>query len=368
MQLAAKAFQRLQDAWRKIDPWTMRRPDWTWEHEDFRRLPKREKYIKMVWGSLPYVSLSIPIEGTAAYIFPYGHRLDYDDTPRPSITNCDEVVNRALSRNLFFSSNEQRLYGDAYDLIGFLRRATQVAFVLGEAYYRVTWEASSTDEGASWLVAGFDDLPEPTRTDRRSGTLVRSFQIDTWSREQGPRTETLALGEEDLLRVVWSYSPNVAPGKSPLESVVEDVTEIVAFNRRTNAYTYALGALDDHRIFVERSRHIGVVAEQERLRNAKAAMRAKLGVQPDVPVSEYYGVYSYVAFLKKCNLARREILEAFSHQVLLAAAERNGWSCEPKLEYQAGVPDEELNELFAKYKSGTISEKRFFEIIGPRSM
>ena len=364
-----KAYRRLRQMWRSIDPWTIRPPDWAWEHEEIPHLPKSEKYFGMVYGGLPSLTLSSAIESTAGYIFPYGQRLDFDDRPKPSVADCDGIVNQVLSRGLLFPANDRSMYADAYDVIGLLRQATQAAFIFGETFYHVIWEKANTDHGEFWLVSRFNDLPsEPSRVDRRQGALVRSFDIDTWSLPEGSRKETLVLQEEDLLRLIWSYSPGVAPGRSPLDNIVKEVMQIAAFNRRTMAYTYALGAQDDHRIFVERSRSVRFKTEQDRLRCAEVGIRAKLGVQPDAPVSEYYGVYSYVNFLKMCNRARRELLNEFSRQVLYRAARKNGWDCEPRLEYQAGVPDEELDRLFAEYTSGNISERKFFDVIGPRSM
>src|ERR1700675_1682471 len=115
MLVVNRAYRRLRQMWRSMDPWTIRSPDWTWEHEEIPHLPRSEKYFRIVYGGLPFLSLSSAIESTAGYTFPYGHRLEFEDKPKASVTNCDDVVNQVLSRNLLFPAQDRSMYGDAYD-------------------------------------------------------------------------------------------------------------------------------------------------------------------------------------------------------------------------------------------------------------
>jgi len=357
----SNAYRALRRIWRRCDPWTIRAPDWAWEYEEIPYLDAQEKYFKMVWGGLPTGLQSI-VQITSAYIFPYDHNLA--DQRGLAITNCEGVSKEALTNNLLRPRDHRAIYGAAFDLLSLLRNAAERAFTFGETFLEVSWEPVITHNG-DLVLPRFGDLPtKPTRLRIDGRAVIRTFDLEAWSPEEGRHVERKALGEDDLLHFVWSYSPGTERAKSPLDSVVSEVMKIAAFNRRTTAYAYALSAPDDHRLFVERSRRIRFAAQQQELHQAETRIRAKLGVQADVPVSEYYGVFSYVKFLKKCNLARREFLDVFSRQVLHRTAHRNNWQAEPMLEYNGGISDTELDDLFGEYTSSAISERQFFDVIG----
>lgn len=268
-------------------------------------------------------------------------------------------LRRFLNGVLLGQGGFKGLYGQAYDLEGFLRNVLQSLLIFGKAFYKIDWAEKVYEKNKTrWVVEGIRWLAVETMDVVKSAGQIRGFKQEysyncTYEALRGI---SIDFEPEEVFFVEW-ISDEGERGVSPLKRLIPFCEEMGDFLEYVNLLTKSMYNPEDSSFAVERARFTSW--EEAKKKEDQRIMKIKdaLGIMPTAPMTEYYDIYQFIKSRKRIAKIREYLLTEFNDQVVKRIVKKNGFSESAEVKLVGYKSVSEIDELFSKFKSKELSNK-----------
>jgi len=275
------------------------------------------------------------------------------------IDSSNPHLRRFLNSVLLGQGGFKGLYGQEYDLEGFLRNVLQSLLIFGKAFYRIDWAEKVYEENKTrWVVEGIRWLTVETMDVVKSAGQIRGFKQEysynvTYKDLRGI---SIDFEPEEIFFVEWIFDEGKR-GVSPIKRLISLCEEMHDFLEYIGLCTKAMYHPEDSSFAVERARFTSWEKEKRKEDQRKIKIQDALGIMPTAPMTEYYDIYQFIKLRKRIAQIRKYLLDEFNDQIVKRITKKNGFSESAEVKLVGYKSVSEIDEYFSKFKSKELSNK-----------
>lgn len=252
------------------------------------------------------------------------------------------------------------LYGQAYDLEGFLRGVFQSLLIFGKAFYKIDWVKQGYGENKTrWVVKRIRRLVVETMDVIRDDERIQGFKQEysnhcSYEDLRGIRVE---FEPHEIFFVEWVFDGERNRGVSPLKRLVPFSKGMGEFLEYIRLRTEVLHHPEHRSYAIEHALFTPWEEAKKKNEQCKIKIQDTLGIMPSCPMTEYYGIHQFIKSRRRIAQIREYLLVEFNDQVVNSISKKNGFSESPRIRLVGYKSVSEIDELFDSFKRKEISNK-----------
>lgn len=277
---------------------------------------------------------------------------------------CADPDLRQLLNDTVLRQQFDGIYGQAYDLEGFLRMTLASLLVFGRCFYKIDWvEKDHNAHGKRWLIQRIRWLAVETMEVIRDNDQIHSFKQEYSDHcgNKSVRGTTFTFEKDEILFVEWIFDGDENKGVSPLKRLIQHSEEMGTAFEDMRLQVHAFSHPEDHSYKAERLRHTPWKEIRGELDQSRIKMQSSLGIIPNAPMTEYYETYQFVKFRKRIARIREFLLSEFNEQIVTNIAKRNKFRESARINLIGYMSEGEIQDLFDSYKKKEITGEKLRE-------
>ena len=252
------------------------------------------------------------------------------------------------------------LYGQAYDLEGFMRGVLQSLLIFGKAFYKIDWaEQDHAKNKTRWVVERIRWLAIETMYVVTDDGRIQGFKqeySDHCSYED-LRGIKIEFGPDEIFFVEWVFDEERNRGVSPLKRLIPLSKGMDEFLEYINLRIKVLHHPEDRSYAVERARFTPWEKAKKKNDQCKIKIQDALGIMPDAPMTEYYDIHQFIKSRRRIAQIREYLVAEFNDQIVNRISKKNGFAESPRIKLVGYKSVSEIDELFGHFKRKEVSNK-----------
>lgn len=258
------------------------------------------------------------------------------------------------------------LYGQAYDLEGFLRGVLQSLLIFGKAFYKIDWAKQDyRGNKTRWVMKRIRWLAVETMDVVRDDEQIQGFKQEysdhcSYKDLRGIKVE---FEPDEIFFVEWVFDGERNRGVSPLKRLIPLSKEMDEFLEYIKLRTKALYHPEDRSYAVERALFTPWEEAKKKNEQCRIKIQDALGIMPDAPMTEYYDIHQFIKSRRRIAQIREYLLAEFNDQVVNSISKKNGFSESPRIKLVGYKSVSEIDELFDSFKCKEISNKEVVDAL-----
>jgi len=157
---------------------------------------------------------------------------------------CSSSDLRRFFSDILLEGQFDGLYGQAYDLEGFLREVLQSLLIFGRAFYKIDWTNRDYEEyGTRWVVERIRWLAVETMDFVKDNGQIRGFkqEYSNHCSYQDVRGKKVEFEPDEVFFVEWVFDGGENRGVPPLRRLIQPSKEMDRFLKTVELSVYAIG-------------------------------------------------------------------------------------------------------------------------------